>query len=120
MRKLPFIFLCVILALAVFGFMISLATEPLQLLLSTGKMLLVAAVFFAIVYFLFFRHRQHNNTSKKYKQAVKQSQKKYGNVQDKQAFKRATHASKKKSKRNASHLRVIEGNKSKKDDHASF
>lgn len=120
MRKIPLIFFCSIIVLASFGLIFQIATEPLQLILSLLKMLVVAAVLFAIVYFLFFRSKQTSDSSKKYKQAVKQSQKKYGNSNTHISHKNSINGSKKKAKRKATHLRVIEGNKSKKDDRASF
>lgn len=119
-RKVSFVFFCSIVALAALGLIIQLATEPLQLLFSILKTFIVVAVLFAIVYFLFFRSKQSNNQTQKYKQAVKQSQKKYGNIPKQKTQKSSASAPKKYAKRRVSHLRVIEGNKPKKDDHASF
>ncbi len=120
MRNIPFILLCSIIVLAGFGLAIQLFSEPIQLVTSLLKILIVAGLLFAIVYFLFFRSKQQTNTSsKKYKQAVKQSQKKYGKPNLQHVSKKPTQAPKRNIKRKATHLRVIEGNKSKKDDHAS-
>ena len=119
MRRIPFILLCSIIVLAGFGLAIQLFSEPIQLVTSLIKTFIVAGLIFAIVYFLFFRSKQTNTSSKKYKQAVKQSQKKYGKPNRQHINKMSSKAPNRNIRRKASHLRVIEGNKSKKDDHAS-
>lgn len=81
-------------------------------------MLGMGLVLFAAIYFLFFRNRGTDET-KKYKQAVKQSKRKY--KRQTQAVKTRTQpvVTKSKFKKRPSHLRVIDGNKTKKKKRAS-
>lgn len=119
-RKGSFIFFCSIIGLAIFGLVSQLATNPLQFLLSIGKTLGVAVLLFAAIYFLFFRSHQRGKSSNKYKQAVKQSKHKYGNTQIKVRNTHSPAPSKVKTRKRATHLRVIEGNKPKKNNRASY
>src|SRR5690625_1153769 len=109
-KKMPIIFY-VIIALAVIGLM----TNPTHLVRNIFMMLRVGDVIFALFYFIFRKPRQtENDEMKKYKQALKQSKRKYKMTQRKQARK-----TKSKAKR-TSHLRVIEGNKSKRKNRATY
>lgn len=109
-KKMPIIFY-VIIALAVIGLM----TNPTHLVRNIFMMLGVGVVIFALFYFIFRKPRPtENDEMKKYKQALKQSKRKYQTTQRKQA-----RPTKSKAKR-ASHLRVIEGNKSKRKNRATY
>lgn len=117
MRAIPAMFLMSIIVLASIGLFFQLTTNPLQLLLSLIKFIIIAGLLFTLLYFLFIRPNQNNQVSKKYKQAVKQSQKKYGKRYKKNKNKDSLDSSKKNVTKNTSHLRVIKGNKPKNNDH---
>ncbi len=89
-------------------------------------MLGFAVAIFALLYFIVNRSRGSSDEMKKYKQAVKQSQSKYQQAAPKKPTpaplaNRKTDRSR-KGKRRPTHLRVIEGNKSKTKgkDRATF
>src|SRR5699024_12235997 len=109
-KKMPIIFY-VIIALAVIGLM----TNPTHLVRNIFMMLGVGVVIFALFYFIFRKPRPtENDEMKKYKQALKQSKRKYQTTQRQQA-----RPTKSKAKR-ASHLRVIEGNKDRKSTRLNY
>lgn len=120
MRNASFIFFCTIIGLALFGIVFQLTTNPFQFFGSIVTTILVAAAILLIMYFLFVRPKRKGNQMSKYKQAVKQSKKKYGETDRRTEHKRSSAASTLKSRKKASHLRVIEGNKSKKNNRATF
>ncbi|MDX8046010.1 SA1362 family protein [Gracilibacillus sp. S3-1-1] len=120
-----------LIGLAVFGLVTSLFTDTIGLLKSLFITLLIGAAIFGLVYFFFLRRRTPNEL-RKYRKAVKQSKQKYKNQQSNNGtnsstvIRHTTSAKKavtrplKPTKRDASHLRVIEGNKHKKKNRASL
>lgn len=117
-----------LIGLAIFGFATRLFTDTASLLTSILIMVAVGAVVYGAVYYFFIRKRTSDEL-KKYKKAVKQSKNKY-KKDDKKAYAKSTTKPPKKQspfgsrKRNlksrANHLRVIEGNKEKGKNRASF
>lgn len=93
-------------------------------------MVAIGAVIYGVVHYFFIRKRTSNEL-KKYKKAVKQSKIKY-KQDDKKAYTKASKTSKPSKKQTpfgskkrnlksrANHLRVIEGNKEKGKNRASF
>ncbi|WP_067728082.1 SA1362 family protein [Oceanobacillus damuensis] len=120
------IFIYLIIGLAVVGLISQLLGNTVNFLTNILLMLGIGAAIFALLYFFVLRKRGPSNTDdmKKYKQAVKQSKMKY--KQPKQvnfsapANSKTSTPQKKKRNRRASHLKVIEGNKQKGKDRASF
>lgn len=119
-------FLYVILGLAVIGLLTQLFTNTVNFLTNIMIMLGIGLAVFAVVYVFFFRKRASSNDMKKYKSAVKQSKSKYapknfsavsGNPKIKQS---ASAQMKKRSNKRATHLRVIDGNKHKRKNRATF
>ena len=113
----------VIIAFAAIGLVSQLFGNTKNFLTSIVVMLGIAAAIFALFYFVLQRRRGSSDEMKKYKQAVKQSKMKYkptekSAVQPK--VKQNSGNAPRKSKKRASHLRVIEGNKPKDKDRASF
>ncbi|WP_249871973.1 SA1362 family protein [Oceanobacillus saliphilus] len=120
------IFIYLIIGFAVIGLFSQLLGNTVNFLTNILLMLGFGAAIFALLYFFVLKKRgpSNSNDMKKYKQAVKQSKSKY-----KQPNQVNFHASnnikqqlpqKKKRNRRTSHLRVIEGNKPKGKDRASF
>nr|WP_244986897.1 SA1362 family protein [Oceanobacillus caeni] len=117
----------VIIGLGVIGIVSQLFTQPGKFVMSILTTIFFGLVIFALIYFVFLRKKAPSNEMKKYKKAVRQSKAKYksDNV-------RATHAAKltskkqpnpikkNRSRRSAGHLKVIDGNKTKRKDRASF
>ncbi|WP_010530962.1 UbiA family prenyltransferase [Lentibacillus jeotgali] len=113
-----------VIGLAIIGVVTQLFTNTASFLTSIFTMLGFGIAIFAVMYFVFFKKRTPSNDNKKYKKAVKQSKAKYSSQQNKpktpskrpqQPF-----SLKKKSNKRPSHLRVIDGNKSKRKNRASF
>ncbi|SHF60167.1 SA1362 family protein [Ornithinibacillus halophilus] len=112
--------------LAVVGLLFSLLNDAAgffgNMLISLGIGLAICAV----VYLLFFRNRTTTSSdTRKYKQAVKQSKAKYKqNYQNASTStvnqqRKQTNPLKKKSHKRPRHLRVIDGNKSKRKKRVS-
>lgn len=114
-KNIPVIFY-IIIALAAIGLIANILTNPTGLFKNIFMMVGVGAAMFALVYFLFLKRRgAENDEMKKYKQALKQSKRKHQATQMQQPI---YHPTKAKHKR-ASHLRVIDGNKSKRKNRAT-
>ncbi|WP_164668638.1 SA1362 family protein [Virgibacillus doumboii] len=113
-----------IIGLAVIGVIAQLFTNTASFLGNIMMMLGFGVAVFAVIYFIFLRKRAPSNDSKKYKQAVKQSKAKYKNhtsIPSNSSAKRTQPLQmKKKLNKRASHLRVIDGNKSKRKNRASL
>ncbi|MGP4074380.1 SA1362 family protein [Halobacillus sp. K22] len=119
-------------ALAVFFVGYQLLTDTSSFLSSIAMMIGIAAVVYGAIYFFFLRNRgisggRSSNEMKKYKQAVKQSKQKYKQpapvVKKSQAartVKPTTIHKKNKRRGSGPQLRVIEGNKNKDKNRASF
>lgn len=122
-RKKFSFFVYVIIGLALVGLISQLFTNTANFLTNILIMLGVAAAIFAVIYFVFLRKPTASNDMNKYKKAVKQSKAKYKKQtpgkQESYSKKQKPSLPKKRSKR-ASHLRVIDGNKNKSKDRASF
>ncbi|RKQ37768.1 SA1362 family protein [Oceanobacillus halophilus] len=118
----------VIIGLGVVGLLSQLFTQPGSFFRSIFTTLGIGLAIFALIYFVFLKNRAPSNDMKKYKKAVRQSKEKYHkdapNIPSKNAKpltkKQPNLIKKKRTKRTASHLKVIEGNKSKRKDRASF
>lgn len=111
-----------IIALGVIGFVTQFFANPFSILKSLLMMVVVGIIVFALIYFLFLRNRTNTSHMRKYNKAVKQSQLKY---QNKNAQRNQTNLNRqglmrKRKNKNAPHLRVIEGNKSKRRNRATF
>ncbi|WP_077621599.1 SA1362 family protein [Sediminibacillus massiliensis] len=119
------LFVYVLIGLAVLGFATQLFTDTASLLKNLLIMVAIGAIIYGVVHYFFLRKRTSNEL-KKYKKAVKQSKMKYKeDTTSKKAFSQATKKSpltkhKKPSKARATHLRVIDGNKQKSKNRATF
>lgn len=115
----------VLIGLAVFGFATQLFTNTATLLTNLLIMVAIGVALYAVVYYFFLRKRTSNDM-KKYKKAVKQSKLRNKYPQSKNAVsqapkKQTAFLNKKRSKKSrATHLRVIEGNKQKRKNRASY
>lgn len=115
----------VIIGLAVIGLFSQLFKNTVSFFTSIFIMIGVALVLYGIVYFVFLKKSPTNSDEmKKYKQAVKQSKSKY-KTKNQSNFKvisknKTQPTKRRKSKRRPTHLRVIEGNKSKGKNRATF
>ncbi|WP_241657106.1 SA1362 family protein [Halobacillus salinus] len=121
-----------LMALAAFFVAFQLITDTTGFLGSMITMVGVAVLIYGAIYFLFLRNRGvsggSGNEMKKYKQAVKQSKQKYKQPTptikksplSKVASKPSANPKRNRKRMNAPHLRVIEGNKNKDKNRASF
>ncbi|MBM7597987.1 uncharacterized membrane protein YuzA (DUF378 family) [Virgibacillus halotolerans] len=122
-RKLFPVLIAGIIGLAAVGLITQLFTNTMSFFTSIFIMIGVGIVIFAVIYFVFLNKKPTPNEMKKYKKAVKQSKAKYKqekpanytvNANKKQGIQ------KKKRGKRPTHLRVIDGNKPKGKDRASF
>lgn len=110
-----------IIGLAIIGVISQLFSNPTALLRNILIMIGMSVVVFAVFYFVFMKKRSNmkNDEMKKYKQAVKQSQRKYKNSNGNRIINDQTRKQafqiKRKNKRRTSHLRVIDGNGGKQN-----
>ena len=122
-RKIFPALIAAIIGLAAIGLVTQLFTNTVSFFTSIFIMIGVGIVIFALFYFVFLNKRAPSNEMKKYKKAVKQSKAKYKQAKPSNytgnTNKKPVSHKKKRSKR-APHLRVIDGNKSKGKDRASF
>ncbi|MGP4107296.1 SA1362 family protein [Virgibacillus sp. L01] len=122
-RKKFSVFVYIIIGLAVVGVIAQLFTNTASFLTNLLMMLGFGVAVFAVIYFVFLKKRSPSHDNKKYKQAVKQSKSKYSSQNEKPrpTSKRPQPIQmKKKLNKRASHLRVIDGNKSKRKNRATF
>ncbi|MFD2045981.1 SA1362 family protein [Ornithinibacillus salinisoli] len=119
-------FIYIIIGLAIVGLISQLFTNTTNFLLNILITIGFGAAIFAVIYFLFLKKRTASPDMKKYKQAVKQSKVKYKQQHDPNVKSSTTHRTqqqvplkKKISKKRPNHLRVIDGNKSKRKKRAS-
>jgi uncharacterized MnhB-related membrane protein len=110
-----------VISLAVVGILYQLITSPRQLFTT----ILIGAAVVAVFYFIF--RRTSSGVNGKYRKAVKQSQKRYGNNQKQPKApplfsnnKKNAKSTAQKRKTREHHLTVIEGKKNKKKNRASF
>lgn len=120
-RLFPTIFYLII-GLAIFGFLYRLIKEPGQLFMSLLFVIGLLVVFYAIYHF-FLSGRSGSKDMKRYKQAVKQSKRKYkpssSTVQKTTSLKGGLSKPNKRKARTNTHLTVIEGAKNKKKNRAT-
>src|SRR5690625_4844568 len=112
-----------VVGLAVIGLLSQLFTNPLSLIKNVLIMLGVALAFFAVLYFITQRIQNHSDDMKKYKQADKQSQSKYSrqtNGQERKVIRPNKQQMNSKRNKHTPHLRVIEGNKPKRNSRVNF
>lgn len=105
-----------VIGLAIIGVISQLVTNTISFITSLFIMIGMGVAIFAVIYFLFIKRRTPNET-KKYQQAVKQSQSKYKTHTTgprRSSQKPQPTQKKKKARRRPTHLRVIDGEKSKK------
>lgn len=122
------IFLYIFIFFAAFGLITQLFGNTFRFLFGLLMMVGFAIVLFALFHFLINRSAGQNNEMKKYRQAVKQSKSKYNTTASKYNVKtsaaKRTPTIRRKGRRRPTHLRVIEGNKSKakskENDRATF
>jgi hypothetical protein len=84
-------------------------------------MIIVGLALFGILYYVVYGGRKSSTEEKKYKQAVRQSKSKYKPYQSNMPTYQNQQPSsiKKKVKKRPTHLRVIDGNKTKRKKRAS-
>ncbi|KGP91934.1 hypothetical protein N780_16440 [Pontibacillus chungwhensis BH030062] len=119
-----------IMALALIGIGVRLFTDTTSFLMDILVTVLFAAVIIGIVYFIFSRRNGGtSNEMKQYRKAARQSKQKYkqpttsstiAKKMKPSTIKSKVASKKQKQRKEAPHLRVIEGNKSKKKNRASF
>lgn len=120
------LFVYALIFLALFGIGYKLSSDPAGLMTNLLYILVFGAIISAAFYFMFYKKRQTapSSDTKKYKQAVKQSQQKYKkqvpSVSNAAKAKKLSQIKKKSHKKRPSHLRVIEGQKSEKKNRALF
>lgn len=127
-RSKTAILVYLIVGLAVIGLFSQLFGNTKNFLLNIFVMIGVAVIIFGVFYYFISRKRGTSDETKKYKQAVKQSKQKYQQnpsprkAEDNPRGKKTTKSTaiNRKGKKRATHLRVIEGNKSKGKDRATF
>ena len=112
----------IIIGLGVIGFISQFFTNPLTLLKSILITLAISILVFSIIYFLFLRNRSTSSDMRKYNKAVKQSKLKYQSksIQPNRPQIKQQLQTRRRRNKNAPHLRVIEGNKSKRRNRATF
>lgn len=123
-RKVFSALIFTIIGLAAIGLVSQLFTNTVSFFTNIFIMLGVGIVLFAVFYFVFIKKRTPSNDMKKYKIAVKQSKAKYKDPKSSThtiiSNKKNSTPQKKKWNKRAPHLRVIDGNKSKGKDRATF
>lgn len=117
----------VIIVFGIIGLFSQLFTQPGKFLSSIIISVIIGLAIFAVIYFVFMKNKAPSNDMKKYKKAVRQSKAKYKKDNTQLANhtkftnqKKPDLIKRNRTKRSASHLKVIEGNKSKRKDRASF
>ncbi|WP_010650843.1 SA1362 family protein [Oceanobacillus massiliensis] len=117
------IIIYLVIGLAVIGLISQLIGNTVNFLTNILLMLAAGAAIYGLLYYFLLRKRAPSNSDdmKKYKKAVRQSKSKYKQpVNSTAAGSKPTITAKKKRNKRSSHLRVIEGNKPKGKDRASF
>jgi len=115
------IFVYVTIGLALIGFVSEVLTSPATLFKGILITIFTSLVVFAFIYFLFLRNRSNTSDMRKYKKAVKQSKLKYkGQETQPNKYRSKQHIHLRRKNRKASHLRVIDGNKSKRRNRATY
>lgn len=110
----------IIIGLGLFGLASQLISNPGNLLRGLLMTVIIGLLVFSLLYFFIFRRKAASNEMKKYQQAVKQSKAKYKNNQNESSIIRNKKSTNRKLNRRVSHLRVIDGNKSKEKNRTTF
>ena len=110
-----------IIGLAAIGIVFQLITNATGFLTNMLFTIIFAAAIFGLLYYFVLGGRNTSSEAKRYKQAVRQSKSKYPQNRATQTVKNKHQVDpiKKKLKKRPSHLRVIDGNKSKRKKRAS-
>ena len=103
-----------IVGLAALGLIIQLFSNTTGFLLNILGSIIIGLAIFGLIYYFVLGGRNKSTDAKKYKQAVRQSKSKYAQNQQTTILKQQPNPLKKKTKKRPSHLRVIDGNKSKR------
>ncbi|ENQ3104315.1 hypothetical protein SAMN04488168_10564 [Bacillus sp. 491mf] len=131
-RSFMFALFVVIVGLAIFSLVSFTIEDPMGVVRKILIMLIVVGVFYLLYKMLTSSSSSANNSQSSYKRAAKQSNRKYGKqnvtpLSNNMLKKSASDTKGKKGKtsflkrkRKQSHLTVIEGEKGKKKDRASF
>lgn len=112
-------------SMAIIGVLTMLISNPAAIFRSLFIIIGLITLLFIVRYFFLNKNSSTSNSEmKKYKQAVKQSKMKYQDPTydyGKNAQKlRANHTKQKRKTKRPSHLRVIDGKKTKNNDRANF
>lgn len=121
------VWIYIILGIAIIGLGSKLLTNPTGFIMNILIIAGLGALIYGAIYFFIIRKRTTDDL-KKYKKAVKQSQKKYKNQQIKKtstanSIKKSQPVLKRKKiskKTDVPHLTVIDGKKQKRKDRATF
>ncbi|WP_026906668.1 SA1362 family protein [Paucisalibacillus globulus] len=110
-----------IIGLAAIGVIFQLFTNATGFLTSILVAVIVGLAIFGLLYYFVLGGRNTSSDAKRYKQAVRQSKSKYSQTSSTQTVKNKHQVDpiKKKLKKRPNHLRVIDGNKSKRKKRAS-
>ncbi|HLR41856.1 MAG TPA: SA1362 family protein [Pseudogracilibacillus sp.] len=114
-NKFPIV-LYIVVALAGFGFVISLMRNPGGFMVSILISIAIAFLIFKVLSAVLRRRQgETSDEMKKYREAVKQSNKRFEKQDIKPSTKRQPIKKKRRRRKRAPHLRVIEGKKSEKN-----
>jgi len=114
-NKFPIV-LYIVVALAGFGFVISLMRNPGGFMFSILISIAIAFLIFKVLSAVLRRRQgETSDEMKKYREAVKQSNKRFEKPDTKSAAKRQPVNKRKRRRKKVPHLRVIEGKKSEKN-----
>ncbi|WP_229740656.1 SA1362 family protein [Ornithinibacillus halotolerans] len=104
-----------IIGLAAVGLVMQLLTNTTGFLSNIFMTVIIGLAIFGLFYYFVLGGRNRSSDVKKYKQAVKQSKSKYAQYQNTSTARKPKQPNpiKKKASKRPSHLRVIDGNKSK-------
>lgn len=109
----------IIISLAIIGFLSMIIVNPIGLLKSLFSLIIIGAIIFGLIHLLLNRNHTNHNEMKKYRKALKQSKRRYQNYSTAKSLRRPKTKTVRKRRR-PTHLRVIEGKKSKNNNHISF
>lgn len=105
----------IIIGLAVVGLLAMLLTNPLALLKRLATLLLFGVIIYTVIRMILRNKSSSTNEMKKYRQALKQSKQRY-RYHEKSSHRKQINSSRRRRNKRPTHLRVIEGQKSKNKD----
>src|SRR5690625_1044303 len=112
----------IIIGLAVVGLFSWLSKEPSRLLTTLVTTAIIAFVIFLVARALLngesFSNNRNSDEMRKYRQAVKQSQRKYKHLNPRATTNQVRKQSNRRTRRRPTHLTVIEGRKSMKKNNS--